>query len=448
MAKGLMFHANFRDGSLYLGCKRGILRIDSGPAVRASKFDLKSRQGPVWQECFPRLKLDRLFRVIDVLGLLDNWDSWTCSTGCVRPHWASPDTWATAEACLEFLRSANLPLCRRIAALGEMHFAVLFYATRLPLLGRLLETNRGLAFALVAAAVPLRTRPQQGLDLLRNLLGKREADIAEDVGFPPGSWRLLKRISSGALTRRRLQRFRQCVWQPAKARIMRHLPRLGPSVIEILAHRSAVNDGLVRIDNRFLCDLAEQEPDTARTATTASELFALASARDRYFPNTPLCVTSMGQWLQLYNRYFPWFDMENLKRLRTMMFPPAPIQGDTCIHPITSGEELVHESGVQRNCVMTMFEGIVAGEKYFYRVDAKFGFERCTVELLREEEEDRINWRLGQVRNPANRVAKRSTLDSLAVWLADRQHLPDSRVLPKYHPLAYDSDRCEAHYLY
>ena len=134
--------------------------------------------------------------------------------------------------------------------------------------------------------------------------------------------------------------------------------------------------------------------------------------------------------------------------LRTMMFPPAPIQGDTCIHPITSGEELIHESAVQRNCSMSRFEGIVAGEKYFYRVDAKFGFERCTVELLREEEEDRTIWRLGDVRASANRAAKRSTLDSLAIWLADQQHLPDSRVLPTYHPLAYDSSRCEAHYLF
>ncbi|MEI8372165.1 MAG: hypothetical protein WCJ35_04925 [Planctomycetota bacterium] len=448
MAQELMFHANFRGGSLYLGCKRGILRIDSVPMVRASKFDLKSRQGSVWQECFPRLRLDRLFRVIDELGLLDNWDSWTRSTGCVQRHWASPDTWATAEACLEFLRSANLPLCRRIAALGEMHFAVLFYATRLPLLGRLLETNRGLAFALVAAAVRLCSEPQQGLDLLRNLLRKREADIAEEVGFPPGSWRLLKRVSPGALTCSRLERFRQCVWQPAKARIMRHLPRFGPSVIEILAHRPAANGGLVRIENRFLCEVAEQESATARTATIASRLFALISARNRYFLGTPLCIASMEQWKQLCDRYSPWFDMEILKMLRTMMFPPAPIQGDTCIYPITSGEELIHESGVQRNCVMTRFEGIVAGEKYFYRVDAKVGFERCTVELLREEEEDRTIWRLGEVRNSANRVAKRSTLDSLAIWLADQQHLPDSRVLPKYHPLAYDNNRCEAQYLF
>ncbi len=86
IAKELMFHANFRDGSLYLGCKRGILLIDSVPMARASKFDLKSRQGPVWQECFPRLKLDRLFRVIDVLGLLDIRDSWTCPTGCIQRH--------------------------------------------------------------------------------------------------------------------------------------------------------------------------------------------------------------------------------------------------------------------------------------------------------------------------------------------------------------------------
>ena len=359
-----MFHANFRDGSLYLGCKRGILRIDSVPAVRASKFDLKSRQGPVWQECFPRLKLDRLFRVIDVLGLLDNWDSWTCSTGRVQRHWAAPDTWATVEACLEFLRSANLPLCRRIAALGQMHFTVLFYATRLPLLGRLLESNRGLAFALIAAAVRLRSEPQQGLDLLRNLLRKREAEHCQRrLAFH----RALGGCSSESRPERctcsRLERFRQCVWQPTKVRISRHLPRFGPSVIEILAHRPAANGGLVRIDNRFLCEVAEQESATARTATIASRLFALIAARNRYFPGTPLCVTSMEQWKRLCERYFPHSNVRTLKMLRTMMFPPAPIQGDTCIHPIKSGEELIHESTVQRNCSLTMFEERCGGRE-------------------------------------------------------------------------------------
>ena len=447
MAPRLTFYATFRNGSLHLGCNRGILRIDSVPMVRASKFDLKFRQGPMWQECFPRLRLDRLFRLIDELGLSDSWDSGTCSAGCVQRLWASPDTWVTAEACLEFLRSAGLPLCRKIAALGQMHFMVLFYAARLPLLGRLLETNRGLAFALIVAAVRLRHEPQQGLDFLGNFLRKREANIAEGLGFPPGAWRLLKRVSPGALTRSRLERFRRCLWQPAKARIARHLPRLGPSVMEILAHRPAADSGLVRIDNHFLCEVAEQETATARTARTASRLFAFIAARNRHFPDTPVCITSTEQLERLYDRYFLYLDSRTLNTLRTMLFPPPPVQGDTCIHPIKHGEELIHESTVQRNCSMTMFEDVMAGEKYFYRVDEKFGFERCTVELLREEEEDRTIWRLGEARDPANRVAKRSTLDSLAVWLADQQHLPDSRVLPKYHPLAYDSDRCEARHV-
>ena len=444
MAARLTFYATFRDGGFYLGCKRGILRIESAPTVRASKLDLKSCQGPAWVECFPRLRIDRLFRVIDELGLLDNADSWTWPTRGVQRYWASPDTLATAEACLDFLRSAGLTLCRKIASLGEMHFTVLFYASRLPLLGRLLDTNPGLAFALIAAAVRLRHEPQQGLDLLESLLTKREADISKEVGFPPGSWRILKRISPGGLTQSRLERFRRCLWQPAKARIARHLPRFGPSIMEILAHKLAADGGLVRIDNRFLYEVAEQEAATARTPRIASRLFALVSARNRYFPDTPLCITSTEQLQRLYDRYFLYLDSRTLNTLRSMLFPPAPIQGDTCIHPIKNGEELIHESTVQRNCVLTLFEDVVAGDRYFYRVDATFGFERCTVELLREDEEDRTIWRLGEARDSANRLAKRSTLDSLAVWLADQQHLPDGRVLPKYHPLAYDNDRCEA----
>lgn len=446
MAPRLTFYATFRDGSLHIGRKRGILRIDSAPTVRAAKLDLKSSQGPAWEECFPRFRLDRLFRVIDELGLLESQDSWTCPKGDIQRYWASPDTWATAEACLEFLKSAGLPLCRRIAALGQMHFTVLFYATRLPLLARLLETNRGLAFAATVAAVRLCHQPRQGLDLLEGLLRKREADIADELGFPPGSWRLLKRVSSGALTSSRLDRFRHCLWQPAKARIARHLPHLGPSVMEILAHSLTADSGLVRIDTRFLYEVAEQETATARTARTASRLFALISARNRYFPGAPLCIASTEQLERLYDRYFPYLDSRTLNMLRSMMFPPPPIQGDMCIHPIKSGEELIRESTVQRNCSLTMFDDVMAGERYFYRVDAKFGFERCTVELLREDEEDRTIWRLGEARDSANRIARRSTLDSLAVWLADQQHLADGRVLPKYHPLAYDSDRREAHH--
>lgn len=444
MAPRLTFYATFRDGSLHVGRNRGVLRIDSVPAIRASKFDLKSNQKPAWEECFPRLRLDPLFRLVDELGLLEGDDSWTCPKGDIQPYWASPDTWATAEACLGFLRSAGLPLCRRIAALGQMHFSVLFYATRLPLLQRLLETNRGLAFALTAVAVRLRDQPRQGLDLLGNLLRRREADIADELGFPPGSWRLLKRVSPGALTRGRLDRFRRCLWQAAKARIARHLPRFGPSVMEILAHDLAADSGLVRIDPRFLYEVAEQEAATARIARTASRLFALISARNRYFPDAPLRITSTEQLERLYDRYFPYLDSRTLNMLRSMMFPPPPIQGDTCIQPIKSGEELIRESTVQRNCSLTMFDDVMAGEKYFYRVEAKFGFQRCTVELLREDEEDQTIWRLGEARDSANRIAKRSTLDSLAVWLADQQHLPDGRVLPKYHPFAYDNDRCEA----
>ena len=443
MSGRLTFHATFRDGSLYLASRRGILRIASSPTVWAAKIDLNSCQGPAWAESFPRFRLDRLFRLIEKLGMESSGDSWTYSTGGLGRFWAPPDTQATAEACLEFLRSAGLTLCRRIAALGSLHFTVLYYATRLPVLRRLLEANLGLAFALTIHAARHRHESQQGLDLMESLLRRREAEIATEIGFPPGSWKILKRVSPGALTQNRLERFRRCLWQPAKARIARHLHRLGPSVMEILAHNIIADDCVSLIDNRFLYEVAEQESAAARTARTAARLFAVFSARERYFPDTPICIKSTKHLERLYDRCFPYFDSRTLKTLRNVRFPPPPIQGDTCIHPIKTGDELIRESTVQRNCSLTMFENVVAGEKYFYRVEAKFGFERCTVELLREDEEDRTIWRLGEARDSANRLARRTTLDSLAVWLADQQHLRDARVLPKYHPLAYDHGQCE-----
>ena len=114
-----------------------------------------------------------------------------------------------------------------------------------------------------------------------------------------------------------------------------------------------------------------------------------------------------------------------------MRFPPPPIRGNDCVRPIETGEELIHESIVQGNCSVTYFESVLSGSRYFYRVEQKAGFERCTAELVPEEESDRTVWRLGEVRNRNNCPARRSTVECLAVWLADEQHLPDARVMPQ-----------------
>ena len=63
--------------------------------------------------------------------------------------------------------------------------------------------------------------------------------------------------------------------------------------------------------------------------------------------------------------------------------------------------------------------------------------DRETVELVAGKE----NWRLGEIRTRFNRFPKAfwKKVECLAVWAAKAQHLEDPRrVLPVYHPAAYD----------
>ncbi len=220
----LSFYAAFRDGALHLGSTRGILRIEVVPAVKATKLDLKSPAGPHWQACFPRLRLDRLLHLVDKLGL-DTPPDWWASRE--RSFLAPPDVLDTAEACLAFLRAADVELCRTLAKFGTLHFTMLYHAARLPAFRRLIDANRGLAFALAVRVAGLRREPQRALVLLDSLLKQREKEIAEALDFPPGSWKILKRLCPGALTAKRLRGLRGCLWRPEKMRIARHLPRLG-----------------------------------------------------------------------------------------------------------------------------------------------------------------------------------------------------------------------------
>jgi hypothetical protein len=342
-----------------------------------------------------------------------------------------------ANAYRSFFSAAGYSLCREISRFGGLHFSLLYYASRVTsLLMRLLETNVGLAFALVAQASRLRVRGGRDLEFLEGLLGKKEREIATELGFPHGTWRILKRVCPAALTVGRCERFRHSLRHPTRARIGRHLERLGASVLEIFAEVDP--DGFDRIENAFLHELAEAEPPETHRPRIASRLLALLAAHRRWFSDTPLHLKTLSQLDQLCERYLAFIDPKQINRLRGLRLPPPPVPEDDCIRAIQTGDELARESALQQNCVATMLGSVMLGESYLYRVEPRFGFERCTVELVREEDDEQTVYRMGEVRTRNNGTPKRSTIDAIGVWLADRQHLPDARVLPRYHPMAVD----------
>ena len=92
--------------ALYLATRRGVLCIQTHP-VRAVRFDLEAEPVPTWRECFPRLRFDEMFRLID--------------------RTAAPITsgaWVNQPALLDFVTPRRIGAARRAAAYGSFFNAV------------------------------------------------------------------------------------------------------------------------------------------------------------------------------------------------------------------------------------------------------------------------------------------------------------------------------------
>lgn len=441
-------NVSFSGDTLRVVLRTGLMHIAATPHVQASILRLQMDR---WTECFPRLPLDRILQLLDANATASDGRAHDDVTAVIIPSFHESRESQVADAYREFCRAVGMELCRTASQLGCLHFTALYFATRVPALIQRMKVNPGLMFALVMSAAHAERNTGSGLQLLQAMADRKEASIATKLRFPPGTWRILKRVTPAALRPHRMKRFRNALWSAERARIARHLPQLGVNVLELLSadyvrdRRPALN----RISHRLLHELAEMESPTGREPLIAQRISAILMSHDLLFPKQPLHVASLEHVDRLYERYLDVIEPDDLKRSCGGMmtrFPSPPIPGDECFTPLRTAKELLRESILQTNCCCSghYLRSIMRRRRYFYRVDGG-GFDRLTVELVQEEQGDRPIWRLGEVRGPKNRFPHRprTTFDCLATWLADYQRVADECVLPVYHPLAYDHAKYE-----
>ena len=412
--------------SLYLARRSGILRLAVEP-VRADAMQVDDAS-LTWQCCFPVIQLDKMLRLIDGVAMLDD----PSNVNIGEDSWRIPKERIveTADAYRQFVDGIGRPLCERTARFGALHFAFLYFSSREPALLQLAESNAGLAFAVALHATQQERESGNGTEVIRRLLGRRERNIASELGFVDNSWRILKRVCPEGLTPRRLGRLRRALTDPRIRRVAAHLPRIGPSNVELLRPELM---GL--IDNRVFHQIAEREWPDARRATIADRFLAIFRMLRRWVPDVQIHAESLehiGRLCDRYERLLEPADVRSLQSVIRTEFPPPPVEGTEFRIPLRTPGLLLQESLTQNNCVFNYIWDVVTCQRYFYRVLPSFGRPHITLEIVRESEEFVNRWRIGRVETVSGKMAPRETILQLARWLAAKQSIDDDRlVLPE-----------------
>ncbi len=286
----------------------------------------------------------------------------------------------------------------------------------------LIESNRGLAFA-VAVSAQLKTEP--GLVGWRTpieLVSMKRKEIVDWLEFPGGksTVKIFERLTRHALFARHLRTLRTLLQDedPTVRKSLQHLGRLTPDVLAIL-----VSPRLRRLTTmRFLAAASQMN---TFAAFTAQRLEKALDAFTRLHPERTLSgfdslealdefVMDQGLELELDHA------LETQARLK---FPEPPVPGNGNITPLDDAKKLATESAEQGNCARNYFRWVRAGEYYLYRMELP---ERCTIALGR----GRRGWELTEIKVARNmQPTKEATLRVVQRWLKDNRRVVRSIAL-------------------
>jgi len=411
------FHAS--EAVLHLVSVRGVRRIQAR-SMRAERLRL-DRNPPAWEPYCPRLRFDRLFRLVNAAADRE--------FSLIDGHCQEPDdslqrisadeqrSLKTARAVNRFIRAAGEDFCRtaaRFTAGNEQHLFVR-YLQLVPGLMRL-RSNAPLLFALFTAAKTLGD-DRDVVSFLQEADREPSRQIARRLGFPNA--RMLGRVSPDRLDASLLAKLRRLCTASASRRTLSHLERITPDVIRLMADP----DIAPQLDNRFLMEMGMPSRFDDKDPPSAEEVVTLLTFLNQY-RDTPIRIRSVRHFWRLLNRC-PAMELlreGNLASLLSTRLPPPPIPEEQgYATALRTPRELIAESVQMQNCVAGLYGKVLQREAYYYRIERSWGFPRATMEIVRDDD----CWRIAQVVCPRNTPFPRPYLRNLAVWLADKQGIED-----------------------
>ena len=263
----------------------------------------------------------------------------------------------------------------------ERRWHLLALMARCPGAKDLVEANPALAFALASNWVFHRPMVKQPLRAARSLIIKKQVEIQSWLGFPPSETlrRILAKIDPAALTARKLLHFQWRLAHEKSLVMLSHLQRITPDMFRFLCDL----DARERIAPRVYHQLAELSDDVSGERSDIYSQWLDGRNLSRVFG---LDLPSKLNSIQQIHRWHDALSDEHRHRtaghIRPSLFGPAPFPGNQRIRPILTGEELLEEGEVMKNCVASLHQRILDGNYFVYRVEQPV---RATLSIIRRE---------------------------------------------------------------
>lgn len=288
---------------------------------------------------------------------------------------------------------------RLVAPMGRYQWIVLDLIWQSPRFARFAEDelyrHRGhYLYACLALGDLVNERRAERRAFATALMTRRRRDLlGEIVGRPVSAalLRALDRLPSTPCAPRTYQMLVEQFADPAKARVLCHLPTITPAHIRVLdklpdeAVQGKCVDFLASLDTgpsvaAELARLFERLPEPLRGRATQG----LARLDDE---------AGLARWITRRRR--------NAEAMTP--FPEPPFAGSKRLVPLRSAGALRREARIMNNCLDGMVAGVLGGSVYFYRWSGK---TRASVMLVRDGEG---MWRFDSALGSGNTVLDRET---------------------------------------
>ena len=279
----------------------------------------------------------------------------------------------------------------------------------------LMEANPALAFCLANNWVFHHPPVSGPMRSARRQLPKTQRKIAEWLGLlgNRSTVRTLRKIHPSAATIPNMLSLRRNLMDKNTAKIIRHLPRIGHQVMDILCHNALMR----RVSQRFLLEAAvlPDKPeifleDYVNIGWRLQETLRMS---EMLMPglNDQVGFASLSHLHTVHQELIS--DMERLEvdKYRDVSFPPSPLPGTNTIRAITNPAMLFEEGRVQHNCVASYIDRIVSRECYMYRILEP---ERATLCLSVQQGK----WIILDARASCNRAVRPETQQAINDWMA------------------------------
>ena len=344
---------------------------------------------------------------------------------------------AAAEHFRRFVEAAGPAAFAQAARFGDLNWVLACLRTQDRAFSELITSNPGLGFWLATYALSETDDPTEVQATVARLATKRRRTIASHLGLSEDCTGILRRIHPRALTRTRLPGLRRGLCSPDVTKIIRHIPRINASVLELIGRPGV----FALLAPSFLIEVAERKADLG-VPHSAQRLLDTLEMMTKYAPHEiPKVFPTLSFLGNYHERFCARLTPDEREEILGFRLPKPPLSSDdeTVIEPIRSANMLISESLVMENCLASaeFCQEVVDGELYFYRTLGTWGLDRTTFSVRRAWSSDWSResiWILDHVEARRGRTPRGSTVKAIMDFLRRVQHLPDSEPVSCYSP--------------